>query len=132
MQSFIDHPSHGPDIRPTGSGARHELSADQIDSLSTMLHSLLDEHRRRLADNEDLFRTLTDDSSVDGEERQRARRAAEQEFDAIQATNWALAAIDDGLYGVCAVCDQPIPYERLEALPRTRTCVVCPEPFSSG
>ena len=93
---------------------------------------MLDEHRRRLADNESLFAALTDDSSVAADERQAARRAAEQEFDSIQATNWAIAAIDDGLYGICVGCGQAIPYERLDVLPTTRTCVVCPEPLSAA
>lgn len=103
------------------------MSSDQVDALSAMLRELLDEHRRRLADNEDLFRTLTDDSTVDADERQAARLRAEQEFDAIKATKAALTALDEGVYGRCVVCGQSIPFERLEVLPRTRTCVVCPE-----
>lgn len=128
MRSFLDHPSHGLASRPTVPVAAEKLSSDQVDELAAMLGGLLDEHRRRLADNEDLFRTLTDDSSVDADERRSARLRAEQEFDAIQATKMALAALEDGVYGLCVVCGRSIPFERLEMLPRTRTCVVCPEP----
>ncbi|WCF10072.1 TraR/DksA C4-type zinc finger protein [Paenibacillus thiaminolyticus] len=35
----------------------------------------------------------------------------------------ALAQIDKGTYGICAVCKQPIPYERLEAVPFTMYCI---------
>lgn len=35
----------------------------------------------------------------------------------------ALAAIEDGSYGRCAVCGEPIPPGRLEARPWATTCV---------
>ncbi|SDI53715.1 TraR/DksA C4-type zinc finger protein [Natribacillus halophilus] len=35
----------------------------------------------------------------------------------------ALQAIEDGHYGRCEVCDEPIPYERLELVPETMRCV---------
>ncbi|MEJ3657907.1 TraR/DksA C4-type zinc finger protein [Actinomycetes bacterium KLBMP 9759] len=34
----------------------------------------------------------------------------------------ALARIDDGTYGTCAVCNQPIDDERLDARPEVITC----------
>lgn len=37
----------------------------------------------------------------------------------------ALARIEAGTYGVCEECDDPVPYERLEALPTARTCIDC-------
>ena len=33
--------------------------------------------------------------------------------------------LNDGLYGICTVCDLAIAAERLEALPATPTCVRC-------
>ncbi|HEV2754516.1 MAG TPA: TraR/DksA C4-type zinc finger protein [Actinomycetota bacterium] len=35
----------------------------------------------------------------------------------------ALAKLSDGTYGVCEICGEPIPEERLEALPAARYCV---------
>ncbi|MBT2581496.1 TraR/DksA C4-type zinc finger protein [Planococcus sp. ISL-109] len=35
----------------------------------------------------------------------------------------ALKAIEEGTYGKCAVCGKDIPFERLEALPTTLTCI---------
>jgi len=35
----------------------------------------------------------------------------------------ALSAVDDGSYGRCAVCGEPIPAGRLEARPWATTCV---------
>ncbi|WP_019120677.1 TraR/DksA C4-type zinc finger protein [Brevibacillus massiliensis] len=34
----------------------------------------------------------------------------------------ALSRMEDGSYGYCSVCGQPIPAERLEAIPHTLTC----------
>lgn len=37
----------------------------------------------------------------------------------------ALVRIDEGSYGACVTCAQPIPVERLEALPHASQCVTC-------
>lgn len=118
MQSFVDHPSHG--------NVATLLTTEQLDQLKAELEAFLDEQRERLQRNEDLFRALAADTSVDGIEREAARRAAEQAFAAIRETNRALGEMSDGTYGFCIDCGRSIPFERLEAVPRTRTCVACP------
>jgi DnaK suppressor protein len=37
----------------------------------------------------------------------------------------ALERLDDGTYGTCETCLQPIPIERLQALPFAGQCVAC-------
>ena len=37
----------------------------------------------------------------------------------------ALARMDDGRYGLCVSCSQPLPDARLEALPMTSLCMSC-------
>jgi hypothetical protein len=37
----------------------------------------------------------------------------------------ALERIRAGIYGTCLVCRSPVPYEHLEVLPETQTCVRC-------
>ena len=37
----------------------------------------------------------------------------------------ALAAIDDGSYGLCEDCGKPIGFSRLQARPEARLCIVC-------
>ncbi len=49
-------------------------------------------------------------------------RQAERRLDEIDE---ALARVQDGSYGRCAVCGRPIAAERLEVRPTARTCVAC-------
>ena len=37
----------------------------------------------------------------------------------------AIARIDNGKYGICEVCDEPIGKERLEVLPYSTMCIRC-------
>ncbi len=37
----------------------------------------------------------------------------------------ALRRLDEGTYGRCATCEQPIGSQRLEALPTARLCIEC-------
>ncbi|MEV0322768.1 TraR/DksA C4-type zinc finger protein [Streptomyces sp. NPDC050658] len=37
----------------------------------------------------------------------------------------AFARLQDGSYGTCLGCAEPVPAERLEILPYTRYCVAC-------
>jgi DnaK suppressor protein len=43
----------------------------------------------------------------------------------IQDLTDAITRAEAGLYGICEHCGQPIPTERLEALPFTTHCVAC-------
>lgn len=47
-------------------------------------------------------------------------------------TEAALARLDDGTYGLCADCSNPICSERLEVLPAARRCVICQATGSRG
>lgn len=43
----------------------------------------------------------------------------------LQETEAALERLDDGSYGTCATCREPISPERLEILPAAELCVAC-------
>jgi DnaK suppressor protein len=43
----------------------------------------------------------------------------------------ALARIDNGTYGMCSNCGQPIPEKRLEAIPWATLCVTCESKLGS-
>lgn len=44
----------------------------------------------------------------------------------------ALARLDAGTYGRCQRCGQPIPHERLEALPWAAYCIACQREADRG
>lgn len=39
--------------------------------------------------------------------------------------NYALSHINDEDFGICEVCDESIPYARMEIIPESRVCVIC-------
>jgi len=49
----------------------------------------------------------------------------EQERDKIRLLNDALIRISDGNYGVCEICGEQIPENRLEIIPYARYCMDC-------
>ena len=49
----------------------------------------------------------------------------ENEERLLAAIDAALVRIDDGTFGVCKSCAEPINEERLEALPHTTQCIEC-------
>jgi len=49
----------------------------------------------------------------------------ENEGRLLAAIDSALARIDEGTFGICRTCAQPIAEERLEALPWTTQCIDC-------
>jgi RNA polymerase-binding transcription factor DksA len=44
---------------------------------------------------------------------------------AVAEVNLALARMDDGQYGSCVQCSEPIPTERLDTLPMASLCPPC-------
>jgi DnaK suppressor protein len=52
-------------------------------------------------------------------------RGREKTF--LRKIDHALAKIDEGTFGVCEECDEPISIKRLEARPETTLCIRCKE-----
>jgi DnaK suppressor protein len=53
------------------------------------------------------------------------REAAEHHAAEVQVLRHALAKFDDGSYGLCEMCGQPIGESRLLARPEARLCIAC-------
>lgn len=69
------------------------------------------------------FDQHTADLGTETFERERDLSVLEQIEAELADVEHALARLDEGTYGTCEACGQPIPDDRLEALPATRFCV---------
>jgi len=58
-------------------------------------------------------------------ERQQTAALVESARAQLAAVDLAIRRVEGGDYGRCELCGEPIPDERLVALPTTRTCVAC-------
>ena len=58
-------------------------------------------------------------------ERERDLSLSENVKDILKRVNGALDRIEEGTYGICDLCNLPIPEERLRALPYANLCISC-------
>lgn len=100
---------------------RKELT-DMLDALQGQLRSLVDEGRE-VAESDFSEEGGDPDGGVVERDRVRARIADTEEH--LRQVDRAEQAIEDGTYGICRVCGNEVPEERLEALPWTTLCVQC-------
>jgi RNA polymerase-binding transcription factor DksA len=93
------------------------------------LLAALDDEQRQLAALRDVADALMGQSDSDSLlERELAERGATNTLRVIADIQRALAGLEDGTYGRCEGCGQPIAPARLEAIPHARVCVSCPSP----
>ncbi len=72
------------------------------------------------------------DGAMEAEYQNISSRLSASESRELEKINHALDRIDDGTYGTCDECEQPIPAERLEALPFATLCVRCQQLDDTG
>ncbi len=65
------------------------------------------------------------DQGTDNAEREKAYYFATREGRLLYHIEQALERIEDGSYGLCHECSQPITAARLEAVPHARLCINC-------
>lgn len=118
-----------PSPRPTPM-PKSKIDAKHRKEFRTMLLRL----RERLAGqiaalkNDSLNRDDNIDLAEDGTdafERQFALSLVSSENDSVLEIDEALKKMDDGTYGLCEQCSQPISDPRLKALPFVKLCVGC-------
>jgi len=54
-------------------------------------------------------------------------RMLDKERKLLKKIEYSLAKIEAGSYGICEMCEAPIPYERLKARPVANLCIKCKE-----
>jgi DnaK suppressor protein len=69
---------------------------------------------------------VADQATVETEAKVQAR-LRQTEGHLMRAIEEALGRIEQGTFGICQVCGNPIPQVRLEAVPWTRVCRECKE-----
>lgn len=84
-------------------------------------------HRRSSANGSAAIHSVGDraDAGNDALERDSAMNLLAQGHGALVEVDHALKRIDAGTYGICEISGQPIPRERLEALPAARYTIEC-------
>ncbi|MEZ4369084.1 MAG: TraR/DksA C4-type zinc finger protein [Kofleriaceae bacterium] len=103
-----------------------------------LFRDLLEEKRRQVIDR--ARKTLTEDMTLDtndlADEMDLASSESLQSFEfrlrgreksLLGKLDLALRKIDEGNFGVCEICDEPIGRKRLEARPETSLCIRCKE-----
>jgi DnaK suppressor protein len=105
---------------------------DQVRDPDAIRHQLEVERDRLQKQVDELAADNDDGLSFDGGFADSGQVAAERgEFQSLANTlreqlddvEKALAALDEGRYGLCEVCNQPIADARLEVMPATRRCI---------
>ena len=66
-----------------------------------------------------------EEEAVDLEETDVEQAILDNEKTLLVEVQQALARIENGTYGICSNCGQPIPEKRLEAIPWATLCVTC-------
>lgn len=94
-----------------------EVLGAQREQLSEQLHDLGVEGETGIVD--DNFADTAQVSAEQGE----AQALAAQLRDQLDDVEHALARLDEGTYGTCEVCGEPIGDARLEVMPATRFCI---------
>jgi DnaK suppressor protein len=99
------------------------------ESIVKALQARLADLTRRVGDiDSELRKPLSADFSEQAAEleNQDALGAIENsEIQEIRQIQVALKRIDEGTYGICANCGEPIDPKRLEALPTATRCIAC-------
>ena len=98
--------------------------AAPTDDIRRALVDELADTERALAEQLAALDDFTDDD-VDPDSRSHTTASRQRAADAIADITAALERLDDGTYGTCIGCGEPVAAARLEALPTTRHCISC-------
>ena len=103
-----------------------------MEHFRTILLEQLREHTENAREDQAAAREDVDDGvkdsvdmSIQDHNRELAFRLSERESQMIADIDQALLRIQEGTYGQCARCGQPIPERRLEAMPTARYDAAC-------
>jgi DnaK suppressor protein len=117
-------------VKPT---IRFAMRQRELEILEKLLHDwkheLLGEAVRTangMGTHRETFADPTDRAGLEGD-RNLLLRIRDRERKLIGKIDEALGRIDDGSYGTCEECGEPIGFARLKARPVTTLCIACKE-----
>lgn len=127
---------------PQNSAAASGLTAAQLDTARVALEAAragllkaLAEHRggvsRIEAAQAELARLREEDDAQSDETRDFEQLVAARDQEEVQAVDDALKRLEDGSYGLCTSCGEPIAWPRLQAQPEAERCIRCQSAFET-
>ncbi len=110
-----------------------ELSQQQIDTLKDLLEASKQEIENHLDRGNSATKPVTLDqqsvgrvSRIDAiQQQQMALASQQQSTQMLKRIQFALQRIEDGVYGYCLHCEEPIAFARLQAQPFASLCLEC-------
>jgi RNA polymerase-binding transcription factor DksA len=119
-------PAPAVKLTPFLKGQRDRLLQLRDGMLDSMTGVAKDTLRSRAEGSEaSAFGMHQADAGSDAYDRDFALNLLSQEQDALYEIDEALKRIETGSYGICELCNKPIPHARLEAIPFARFTVDC-------
>jgi DnaK suppressor protein len=121
----------------TGKGAAKGRSQEEVERIRAILRGRFDdlnsEYEDAFAENQKLRLVEIGDAAGDDQadsgsktaERDAATSLLRTLLDRRTQAEHAMQRLEDGTYGNCEACSNPIPVERLEVFPSATTCVHC-------
>ena len=103
---------------------RQQLQSD-VDGLTADINEAESAIAERLSDAVGDAGDDTADAGAKTFQREHELALTQNARELLTASRRALARIDDGTFGVCESCGQPIGKARLQAFPRATLCVTC-------
>ncbi len=118
----------------TAAAANKPLTKKELSKFKELLlekrHAVLERARKTLTEDMTLdTNDLADEMDLAASEYIQSFefRLRGREKSLLAKVDHALKKIEDGTFGVCEVCDEPIGKKRLEARPETGLCIRCKE-----
>lgn len=119
------------------------LTAAEIREFKALLLDKLNEILNNVTcmEEDTLRKTRTDlsnlpfhmaDAGTDNFEMENTLGLMDSERKLLMEIDDALSRIDNGTYGICESNNEPIPKERLRAIPWARCCIACASSFEKG
>ena len=106
---------------------------DVVHELDDIKHTL-DKNTRGTASmsQDSVYSVHMADAGTDSYEREKGYHFMNRETDYYKHLTKALERIDDGTFGICSICEELIPEERMMEVPNATKCVGCKEKEKLG